>query len=232
MVHLLRIVFVLVVDANDEKGRLAYFLEGDATKTVSDYVWVVVDGYLQWHDYLEQIQQKRSAAVWDALAIEIEKWAYHFLLRKGFHAGKDTQNLAQEYAQEASIAILQAHFPFDTEPKAWLQQIVIYTCCNQIDEWKRQQEIEKKLTQTLADEKLQNISKGVMEHKITSQEESMVICQAIQQLKNPKMRQVVWLRYYGDFSSHEIATVIGSSYRYVDKLHWQAKQKLGKILGG
>ena len=55
-----------IIYENEEKGRLAYFLEGDITKAVSDYVWVVVDGYLQWHDYLEQIQQQRSASVWDA----------------------------------------------------------------------------------------------------------------------------------------------------------------------
>lgn len=220
-----------LVEANVEKGRLAHFIEGEPTKTASDYVWFVVDGFLQWHDYLEQIQQERSAIVWDSLTVEIEQWAYHFLLRKGFRSGRETQNLAQDYAQEAAIAILQAHFPFDTEPGAWLQQIVIYTCCNQIDDWKRQQEIEKKLARTLANEKPLKTGHGGMEYQVSSKEEAAVIYRAIQKLKNPKMRQVVWLRYYGGFSSQEIAEVIGSSYRYVDKLHWQAKQKLGKILG-
>ena len=221
-----------IVEANVEKGRLDYFIEENPTRSVGDYVWLVVDGYLQWQECLKQIQQERSATVWDLLVIEIEQWAYHFLLRKGFRPGTETQKFAQDYVQEAAIGILQAHFPFDTEPKAWLQQIVIYTCCNQIDEWKRQQEIAEKLAQALADEKPLKTGNGGMEYQVSSKEEATVIHQAIQKLKNPKMRQVVWLRYYGEFSSHEIAAVIGSSYRYVDKLHWQSKQQLGKILGG
>lgn len=221
-----------IIDANEEKGRLAYFLEGDSTKTASDYVWFVVDGYLQWHALLEQIQQERSESVWEPLRDKLVHWTYHFLLRKGFHPGKETLRTAEEYVTEVAIAILHADFPYDTELDAWLQQIVIYICCNQIEVWKRQEEIGKKLAQELADEKVLKVGNGGIEHQVTFGEESLRVYQAIWKLKNPKMRQVVWLRYYGEFSSQEIAEIIGSSYRYVDKLHWQAKQLLGKILAG
>ncbi|MBP7998148.1 MAG: RNA polymerase sigma factor [Chloroflexi bacterium] len=221
-----------IVEANRVKERLDHFLEGDSTKTISDYVWLIVEGYLKWHDCVFQIQQVRSDDVWELLAVKIEQWAYHFLVRKGLHPGKETQKIAQDYASEAAVAILQAHFTYDTDLDAWLQQIVIYTCCNQTEIWKRQQELEKKLAQALKNERPLKTGGDGIEHHVSSQEEADVLNQAIQQLKNPKMRQVVWLRYYGELSSQEIAQAIGSSYRYVDKLHWQAKHKLGKILGG
>lgn len=221
-----------VVETNIEKGRLEHFLEGNPSKTTNDYVWWVTDEYLQWHDYLYNIQQERSAVVWELLWEKIEQWSYHFLLRKGFYPGVETQKLAQEYGSEAVVAILQAHFPYDTELDAWLQQIVIYTCCNQIEVWKRQQALEKKLAQTFLDERLLTVSRRGMEHHISSQEQANILYHAIRQLKNAKMQQVLWLRYYGEFSSQEIAEIIGSSYRYVDKLHWKAKLLLGKILAG
>lgn len=221
----------LIVQENREKGRLDHFMNGNLPTTASDYVWLVVGRYLHWHEHVEQIQQEKSEDIWGALWGKLEHWAYHFLLRKGFHPGIETQELAQEYTSEAAMAVLQAPFPYDTELDAWLQQIVIYTCCNQIEAWRRQQALEKKVAQALEDEKpLKSIKAGI-EHHVSSVEDKQVLYEAIQQLPNPKMRQVLWLRYYGEISSQEIAEVIGSSYRYVDKLHWQAKQKLGKILG-
>ena len=220
----------LIVQENSEKGRLDRFIEGNPPETVSNYVWLVVGGYLQWHEYIEQMQQEKSEDVWRPLSEKLEHWAYHFLLRKGFHPGIETQELAQEYTSEAAMAVLQAPFPYDTELDAWLQQIVIYACCNQIEAWRRQKALEKKVAQALEDEKPLKNSKAGIEHHVSSEEDKQVLYEAIQQLPNPKMRQVLWLRYYGEISSQEIAQVIGSSYRYVDKLHWQAKQLLGKKL--
>ena len=98
------------------------------------------------------------------------------------------------------MAVFQAHFPYDTELDAWLQQIVIYTCCNQIEVWKRQQALEKKLAQALEDEKPLKASRDGIEHRVSSQEDNQVLYEAIQQLPNPKMRQVLWLRYYGELT--------------------------------
>lgn len=219
-----------IINVNIEKGRLDYYLDNDETKTSADYVWWVVTHYLQESDRVNQIQQVRSEAVWVLLQGQLVSWAYHFLMRKGFTHGVNTQMLAQEYASEAAIALLQAHFPYDTELDAWMQQIVIYTCCNQTEIWKRQQTNEKKMEDIIKDEKSINTHFNGLEHHVCSHEDNHVIWDAINDLPNPKMQKVIWLRYFADLSSQDIAEIIGSSYRYVDKLHYQAKLLLGKKL--
>ncbi len=219
-----------IVEANRKKGRLDYFVESKPAYTAGNYVWLVVTGYLQWHEWVYQIQEARAEDIWQPLQLKLEKWSYHYLLRKGFHPGLRTQCLAQEYAVEVALAVLQSPFPYDTEPDAWFQQIVIYTCCNQIEDWKRQEALAEKLAEALDREKPLKAGSDGVEYRLSSKEDRQVLHKAIAQLSNPKMREVLWLRYYGELSSEEIAEVIHSSYRYVDKLHCRAKQLLGKNL--
>lgn len=226
-VQLIRPIVVL----NITKKRLDYFLDNSQENCLPEYVWRVVDGYKTWHTYVFQVQQLKEDSVWQPLYEQIQKWTYHFLCRKGFYRGEKTQHLAQEYAAEAAIAILNAHFPYDTDFNAWLQQVVIYTCCNQIEVWQHQENIKAKLIQKTQYENPLKFMSEQPELVVCWQEDVDILHWAIGKLKNPGMRQVVWLKYYGEFSSKEIGQLLNTSANHVDKLYCQAKKKLGKILG-
>ena len=62
-----------IVGTNMEKGRLDHFVASNPPKTASDYVLVVITGYLQWHERVEQIQQEKSTEVWAPLQEQLEK---------------------------------------------------------------------------------------------------------------------------------------------------------------
>lgn len=219
---------------NKEKKRLAYFMDNvalkHASRRVRRYVYLVAHNYAAHHSYVQQVQIEQDAEVWDTLFTTIQQWAYAFLLRHKFRPSQETLKLAQEYATDAAMAVLQSDFPYDTEWEAWVRQIVINQCCNHIDTWKQQKVLAEKMGQQLLEGKSPNVLHDGIEARLTNLEDVTLLHAAIKQLKNPKMRQVIWLRYYGELSSQQIAEVIGSSYRYVDKLHFQAKPLLLKAL--
>lgn len=217
-----------ILSKNLTLHRIEIFIEKDSSN-LDDYIKLVAENFLRWHNYLEEIQTKRSSLVWNELYQNLISSAFHYFLHKNFDYSVNTHEFAEECASNAAVAILDAHFPYDTDFDAWVAKIVQNTCLKFMRTSLRKKEIPAEKIVDL-DEKLENTLEGMGNH-LQMQDEGLcqILMDAIAQLSQSR-RQVIELKYFYEYPPNEIAKKIGKSIDAVYCLQFNALQDLRKIL--
>lgn len=216
-----------VLTKNREKGRIEYFTNGQLDR-VREYVLRVAEHYQAQSTYLEKIKIERSTDVWEPLFADMCKWSYSHLKRKDFSGNLATIENATECATEASILLLRAHFPYDTDFKPWAHVIVQNACQKFIQERYKKYNIAE---ENLVD--IEDLHEYLKDHQ--SQEDGQALelrdelRSAITGLSETRQK-VIESMYFLDMSVGEISEQLDKSPGAIHSLHFNALHDLQKIL--
>jgi RNA polymerase sigma factor (sigma-70 family) len=108
-----------IIFTNLNAGRVHTYLNNHPHYHPRDYVWLVADHHERWHTYVHKIQIEKQAELWELLFVKLQKWAYNYLRRKNVPAEAGRFEQALDYATEASIVLIAAHFPYDVDFDPW-----------------------------------------------------------------------------------------------------------------
>ena len=209
--------------ANLERGRVHYYLNGNGSAQVQEYVGRVTDTYERLSPYLFKVQQARSTDVWMPLFEQIQRWVYNFLKRQsGSLSG--LLDLTTDYAMAASERLLTAYFPYDTEFDAWACVLVQNVCREHLRR-------ERKAPVVLDDELIERLS-GLSQAEGEHQRRLRIdLFEAIENLSSVSRRRLSSMYYFQGLSLPEIAHKMGRNMTATYKLHFDALTELRKIWG-
>lgn len=107
-----------IVQENITWGRYKRFLKSNTEISLQDYVLRVYESYETNHSLIKDIQIEKNKDNWLSFSEKLHSWAYRFLDR--WELDRESQiSYTQDIAQKASIAILEAYFPYDCDFYAW-----------------------------------------------------------------------------------------------------------------
>ena len=133
--------------------------------------------------------------------------------------------LAEDLTQETFIRAIKASGKFKENSKVstWLCQIAKYTFYQYLQKKKHRKEISY--------DSLGEIPTSVWpELRLIQKEGTQETLKIIEELE-PKMREVVYLRVYGELDFHEIAKIMDQTENWARVNFFRAKQQLKKKLG-
>lgn len=213
---------------NLDRGRIQKFIEDDINN-IQAYVLRVVDSYRCFSHLVNKLQDHQAHTEWEELLGKMQKWAFNFLIRKGFRVESATQEIAEELAVEAAIQILNAHFPFDVSFHSWARVIVQHTCLKYFRKKTKKSVVQdSKLVNIDA---IQNLLTDPTHHEREYLDDiRSVLREAISQLSNSR-KQVIKLTYFKGLSPKEAAAKMGKSIGAIYNLRFYALEDLRKILG-
>ncbi|MFN8597860.1 MAG: RNA polymerase sigma factor [Anaerolineae bacterium] len=213
-----------ILFANLERGRIDFYLDGQAQAQLHDYVGRVADYYDRLSPYLYNIQQAKSPEVWEALSQTLRQWAYGILWQApGLIA--DLNQLAAEYADAAAEKILTAYFPYDTEFEPWAY-VLVRNVCRQL--LRR----EHPSLELLDDERLVQTPDLAQADDTRRRDLRRDLLVAIEQLSSDARRQMIVLHYFQGYTLPDIAVRLNKTMSAVYKLHFDALAELRKIWAG
>lgn len=216
-----------ILTKNREKGRIEYFTNGQLNR-VREYVFRVAEHYQAQCTYLEKIKIERSTEVWGPLFADMCKWSYSHLKRKDFNGVLATVENATECATEASIMLLRAHFPYDTDFKPWAHVIVQNACQKFIQVHYKKYNIAE---ENLVD--IEDLHEYLKDHR--SQEDGQTrelrdeLRAAIMGLSETRQKVIESLYFLG-MSVGELSEQLGKRPSAIHSLHFNALHDLQKIL--
>jgi RNA polymerase sigma factor (sigma-70 family) len=219
-----------VIFTNLDRGRIHHFLEVQGNDDVAAYVWRVAGCYEEWHHYLYQLQIEQCAEVWEPLYEKWQRWAYHYLLRRGFgQSGSDRFEHAVECATTAAIQLLHARFPYDVAFDPWasvlLQNVVNKHVANE------KKGLDKLIDLARVERGQEALPVSTMLEEADLAELRQDLLKAIEQLASEARKQVIWLHYFDSYTFPQIAEMLGKSENAIYKLHYDALNDLRKIWG-
>lgn len=212
---------------NLEKGRITKFIDGQPER-VKEYVFRVAEHYEAQNVFMDKIKIERSTDVWEALFSDFQKWAFNYLKRKDFSGTLASEENATDCATEASILILKAHFPFDTDFNPWAHVIVQNACQKFIQTRYKKSSV--------PDENLENIEDLLEQlkdhhfHESGEQRELNVELRSALDSLPEARRKVITDLYFWGLSTAEISLKMGKSQGAIHSLHFNALHDLKKIL--
>lgn len=217
-----------VLLANIKNGRFATFAAGQQ-QPLSHYVERLIEGFRQYHHYINKLQTEKDNLVWLPLYARISKWIFRIFVHKGFDPYYTETEIVPELAQEASIQIMKASFTYDTDFDPWAYQIVRSTCYKYMRSAMRKSaipgdqlmELDELLEDTLADNKQQPDDPAL--------ENRTALLAAINQL-SPERRELILQKYFYEFPSDQIAENTHKTVAAVYSMHFNAIENLRKIL--
>ena len=211
-----------IIMTNLEKNRVRYWLGNNENRSPQDYVYLVAENYARYKDYLYQLQNEKSDIVWQDLFTVLQKWAYHYLLRKNFYPNQSTVSLASVCATEAAIVLLTARFPYDGDFMPWAHVVLLNICRRQLRQRQKSGFVPDENQIVLEDEL------AVQAHSPTD-ELRLALLEAIETLPQESWRQVLLLRYFDNLTPSEIALEMGKTASAIYNLHFKAMAALRKI---
>lgn len=214
-----------ICETNLARNRLTTWLQGDANRTIEQYVDMIVENYQQVHPYLNLLQEEGDDQSWQELWEKINQWIYNYLLKKGFRRSTETADLAEVYAQEASQALFTSYFPYDVAFERWAYILVLNTCRRLIRDTQRQKR------------KVEISPISLEEYMGGNDDLSPVVdlihgdLQAtIDRLESPVAQHVIRRHYFEDAALSTIAVELGKSPGAVYSIHFRALKSLQKLL--
>jgi len=216
-----------ILYANLDRGRVQTFVEDDVAH-VNEYVWRVVEKYLRLNALLHRLQIEKVNNDWELVLKQMEKWAYRFLLKKGYQEVVDTWENARECASEAASKLLGAYFPYDTEFEPWAHVIVQNVCLKYIRTTSKDVSVVEESYDDLVGT-LKSINNPGLFAVDNQNELHGELMDAIEQL-TPLRRDVIDMKYFKGLSPAEIAKKLTKSVRAVHSLQFHAIHDLRKIL--
>jgi RNA polymerase sigma factor (sigma-70 family) len=216
-----------ILFSNLDRGRIQGSWDENPDR-IRDYVWRVAETFATLNPYLHQLQTERRTEVWEPLFERMQTWAYNFFLRKNFAADQQTREIAIECATEAAIALLNAHFPYDTEFDAWAHTIVQNACRKFIHKaFKKSAVPEDKKVEL--DDDLVVPNELLLDVQALHNEAGGELTEALEQLSEAR-RTVVQLIYFDEMEPLEVAQKMGKSVGAIYGLQFHALNDLRKIL--
>jgi RNA polymerase sigma factor (sigma-70 family) len=212
---------------NLARNRVEYYLKLNSAHRVADYVKHVANTYEATHRLIESIQVEKNTLVWRSLIRKLERWAYFYLSKHTNLA--HPHSLAADYAHEAAIQLLRAHFPYDTLFDPWANQLVQTVCLKQ---WGREKRAGGAADSQLAylEELLTTVADP---HQAENQELVALrveLLAAIEKLPSPDQKIVIQLRYFDQLPPKEIALRMNRKITAIYRLNFTALEELRKIL--
>lgn len=207
--------------ANLERGRIDFYLNGNAQAQLRQYVGRVVDHYDRLSPYLHQLQQARSAQAWEALLPQLQQWATT-ILRQAAGLSGNVDQLALECATVAAGKLLTAYFPYDTEFVPWAY-VLVRNVCHQL---RRREPLTPKL---LEDEQAERLPDLALADQVRVQDLRHDLLAAVEQLSSEARRQVIVLHYFQGDALPDIAARLNKTMTAIYKLHFDALAELRKI---
>ncbi len=217
-----------VLMANIKNGRFATFA-ADQKQPLNRYVERLIEGFRQYHHYINKLQIEKDDLVWMPLYARINKWVYNIFLHRGFDPEYVKTEIVPELAQEASIQIMKASFTYDTDFDPWAYQIVRSTCYKYMRSAMKKSAIPGDLLLEL-DEVIENsLPDNKQRPDDPALENRTALLAAINKL-SPERRELILQKYFYEFPSEEIAENTHKTVAAVYSMHFNAIETLRKIL--
>lgn len=208
-----------IIFESHSKKRFGDFLTEPKGNTPEDFVNRVAVFYEAHHSEMESLFLYGDNEAWQKMYVTLQEMAYNFLLKLGFYPHKDTQNYAQECAQEAGTQLLGSHFHYLCSFQSWVAVLVHNVCYKQIDKDTKYEKVpfeeeSLKLSQ-LADSQLED------------EDEIAQLHAAIARLSDKEQQFVQW-RFFDDppLTLAQIAAKTGKS---VSTAHHKSEEILRKL---
>ncbi len=215
-----------ILETNLERKRILGFISGD-WKRLEEYIWLVVENYRRLSGYLHKIQVERDNETWTELLLELKKWAKGYLMKKNT-GNPQLEDMIAECANEVSIKLMQAYFPYDTDFDPWAHRVTYHACLHYLRRAAKPSNPANHLS--LDDE---NLSIPLIDQTKINQylnaENRMILLDAIEQL-SPARQEVILMTYFQGAPPEEIAKKLNRSVSAVYQLKFQATNELRKIL--
>ena len=217
-----------ILYSNLARGRVKKFTKQNSIE-LRDYVLRVAGYFEDYHDQVRSIQVDKSNEKWVSFKRKLDFWAFRFLCKKGFSSSRNTFKLARDYATEAAITIMKAHFPYDIGFDSWAYVLLRNVCLQQFEKANKKSKVPNHLLVELNEDlwQIADPDAGEVEKSTGRQQQ---IEDAIGMISTERMRQVIRLYYFEGLSYQEIADRWGKTINSVYKAHFDALQDLRKIL--
>lgn len=217
-----------ILHLNEKRCRIQRHLALHPHASVQSYVVEVATRYQADYALLCQIQQHKSAEAWDQLLDKLRRWAYSFI--NSWNLDESTRlSYTTEIAQEASLEIIRAHYPYDCEFDAWACTLTK----NISSKYMQQQPFFNEVDHIDLSDIEEWFSKLGEQILLTNPEIEIArrqsLLDAIAQLSD-KQKDLIWKRYFEGWSLPEISAHSQISISAVYKRHFDALQRLRKIL--
>ena len=216
-----------ILYANWDRKRVQTYIE-DHTSTVAEYVNRVAGRFEALNPYIHKLQIERADEVWGPLVKDMQKWAYRYLVKKGYNASQTTWEIAEERAHDAAKSMLTAHFPYDTEFEPWARVVVRNACLKYIRSNAADPPVLEDSLENLED-KLSGLTGFASQDEPPMANEFGDLFAALEKVSNSR-RQVIKMKYFQGLSPSEIAAKLGKSVPAIHLLQFRALEDLRKIL--
>lgn len=216
----------LIVLKNWQRRRLKKNLSQNPNHAARDYVFLVAQQYVGQHKYIEQLCLHKEAAAWEELLPQLQRLAYRFLSRWGF-APAQIKSVTADVAQDASIAILSAHYPYDCPFTAWLTTIVHHVSRKHAVQLWRSQKEETDLEKSKSRSAITLLKTELLVQEFAAWPEELTA--ALRQL-SPLQQEVILAHYVQHKALDQFASESGVAPNTVYKRHHDALNNLRKIL--
>lgn len=217
-----------IIWLNLEHGRVQKYLQYNPDHTTDGYVNHVVVIFDKLEPYI-RCMREGDDTIWLVLYPKLQQWVYNYLVKKKFHRGHDTQELATTYAGELACTLIQAHYPYDVEEfDAWAYQTLKNVCSKNMRHATKHRLIPDSQLDPLEtpthEENIAHLMKlpgleGLIGERLDFE-------QALNKLK-PKERQVIMGLLQG-LTPQELAKLLGTTDANVYKIKHDAIKKLRK----
>lgn len=216
-----------VIFENLRRGRLQKFIGQSSGLTLEDYVRQVAQTIRAETETIQRLSAHDSEA-WENLHKKLRLRAYMNLLKIGVDH-YEAYERANDFAQDACLAVITGHYPGDVPHTAWAQCILRNHILQQMirnpDFLDRRQVAMVSLENGGAD--TETLDPRTLEF-IEEVENHQTLEQALQQLESAAQRDVIRLRMKG-WSDEEIAAYSHRTVQAVYNLRHRALHKLKEL---
>lgn len=213
-----------ILAINLERGRIDTLALTSSTR-LDQYVSRLAANYKELSGYIQALQIEKDEALWKELFQQLAKWTYAYLIRKGFQFGPNTLEIAIGQATEASIQLLNSHFPYDVAFDLWCHRLVINTCAKFLRSQGRRASHLPTLSQPFEDFAEAIKSPENPELQVETEAFHLRLNSALTNLAPARMHVVQGYYFHGkDFRA--LAKELGKSVAAIHSLHFHALNDL------
>ncbi len=217
-----------ILRINEQRGRFSRYLHLNPQETAESYVAQVIAYYKTDHYHLDQIQRQKNSDLWEPLIEKIRQWGYRFLGR--WHLDEATRiSYTDEIAQEASLEIVRAHYPYDCEFDAWACKITHHVTSKYMQRHGSSAQLNEVDLADVA-EWFQGSGESLTPDLEDQFATRQFLLNAVEQLSE-NQKFVIWHFYFEGLPLPQIAKKLDVSINTIYKRHFDALKQLRKIIG-
>lgn len=217
-----------ILRLNEQRGRFCHYLRLNPQETAESYIAQLIAHFQKDHHHLDQIQRQKNSDKWGPLIEKIRQWGYRFLGR--WHLDEATRiSYTDEIAQEASLQIVHAHYPYDCEFDAWVCKITHHVTSKYMQRHISSAPLDEVDLADVA-EWFQGSGESVAPDLEDQFATRQFLLNAVEQLSD-NQKVVIWQFYFEGVPLPKIAKNLDISVNTIYKRHFDALNQLRKIIG-